>query len=165
VSVAEVEVNLDGTVLDGQTRACLKLWAAVLNAGMIDASSSQRARHTLYESEPLRWLYAKPDDLYYTGPHGSMKARDLPGSFIWLCDLMGFDADRARDLAWIAFAKKEDELNAKSIKAKAWASLAQETPAVPLEELICECGLPRDVCRDQCSGIPRGTSTTHGAAG
>lgn len=72
----DLELSLDQSP-DPQTRACLNLWAAVFQSAVQDS--------VLHFKRTKRfdvWLHS--DDRY-------------PGSFMWLCDLFGFDADRMRN--------------------------------------------------------------------
>ena len=63
--------------LDPQTQACIRMWAAVFRAGLLDAADNFKLgyRNSWFES----------DDQY-------------PGSFVWLCDLFNLDPDKARSM-------------------------------------------------------------------
>jgi hypothetical protein len=64
--------------IDAQTRACIRLWAAVFHRGLIDAADAFR------KGAEFPWITSQEKH---------------PGSFIWLCDLFDMDPDIARSMA------------------------------------------------------------------
>ena len=78
----EFEVNDN---LPPQTKACLRLWAAVFHRAMIDMAIEFRAKRTM----PF-WLISN---------------RRYPGSFVWLCELFSLDPDYVRSV-WRANVRR-----------------------------------------------------------
>ena len=68
------DVELSPT-LDGQTQACIKLWAAVFHNGIAETVASWR------NGNHSPWF---DDD------------RDFPGSFVWLCEMFNIGVEQAR---------------------------------------------------------------------
>lgn len=66
--------------LDDQSRACMKLWAAVLALAAREIDEAIR-----YGDESARAIYWMNDETI-----------DRPGSFVWICDLFGIHPNRVR---------------------------------------------------------------------
>ncbi len=114
MGIPSLSCELQGDSLDPQTQACLRMWAAVFHQGLTAVAKSLKNGDTLQDSANLRWFFVRGDDLFYMGKK-SIPFRDVTGSFTWLCALMGFDADQARDRALSSFATFEMERVKKNV--------------------------------------------------
>lgn len=116
-----------GRSLDHETRACLRLWAAVFAVGIQESAEEFRSGY-----EPF-WFYS--DDRH-------------PGSFVWLCELFDLDPERARNEARMRFReiiRKANAKDAKRTKAAKRDVLENEVPTVSTEVGTDSAGVHSDL--------------------
>lgn len=72
------------------TRRLLALWASVFHRGILDAAIQLRD-YTRWNENERNGARPATDALDWMAD-----TRKSPGSFLWLCDLFGYDPDQAR---------------------------------------------------------------------
>lgn len=81
-----IQLELDEPTLDNQTKACLRLWSAALHRGMVDAAKAF-AKGDQHD-EALVWFWSDSQ---------------TPGSFCWICDVLGYEPDTVRGYTRMKF--------------------------------------------------------------
>lgn len=79
--------------IDHDTGACLKLWGAVLQAGIIEAARGffEIQKHKAATPDAPLKVTENVSAYYWL-----VSNRNTPGSFVWLCDLFNADAEQTR---------------------------------------------------------------------
>ncbi len=93
--------QIDGAIeINEEAKPYLSLWAAVMNQADADAEKE----HRLWEAG--RNVLGKKSDIplhqdRFEALRWVNSGEDHPGAFVWICELFGVDAGRARD-SWFA---------------------------------------------------------------
>ena len=138
--VPDVDFTTDPS-MDYQTKACIKLWASVFRVGLTDSARD-------FFNGRTNWWFDEANHSNY------------PGSFLWLCDLFGYDPDIARAKARMKFRELARRNDVPKDEDEVRTAVADEVPA---DQLVASC-VDTVVPSDVCSSKPRRPSRRKGKA-